>query len=165
MTARDSGAAVEVEFSAAAAERLSAGTQAHLGKPLAIMLDGQVVAAPILRAPMTGPLVISTTTRVEAEEIAAGLAPRSGVVRPRATVRIVPTEAQSVGIEGIVVMRVVVNADGSVGDVIVKTSLDRRYGIDDAAVNAVKGWKFTPAMRDGMAVPAELTVFFEFTSA
>jgi TonB family protein len=164
--ARDGGAAVEVEFSAAAAQRLAEGTQAHLGRPLAIMLDGQVVAAPVIGVPIAGTLVIpTTTTRVEAERIAAGLAPRSGVVRPRAAVRIYPSEAQSVGVEGIVAMRVVVNADGSVGDVIVTTSLDRRYGIDEAAVDAVKGWKFTPATKDGMAVPAELTIFFEFTSA
>src|SRR6185503_6433431 len=117
--------------------------------------------------PITATLVIPlTTTRAEADGIAAGLALGRGVTRPRATVRaqpLYPPEAQGAGIEGIVAMHVVVNADGSVGDVAVTTSLDRRYGTDEAAVDAVKGWTFTPATRDGIAVQAELTIFVEFS--
>jgi TonB family protein len=165
---RDGRVAVEVEFTATAAERLFAGTQGHVGKPVAVILDGRVVAAPVLRSAMGASAVITGTyTRAEAEAIAVGMAPPDpGVVRPRATVRpqpVYPVEAQSARVQGIVVMQVVVNVDGTVGDVVVTQSLDTAYGLDQAAVDAVKRWRFTPGTKGGAQVPIEMTITLEFS--
>jgi protein TonB len=66
-------------------------------------------------------------------------------------------------IEGIVEMEAVVLTDGTVGEVRVVRSLDKEFGLDDAAVEALKKWRFTPARREGIAVPVLVTVEMTFT--
>ena len=66
-------------------------------------------------------------------------------------------------IEGIVEMEAVVLTDGTVGEVRVVRSLDKQFGLDDAAVEALKKWRFTPARREGIAVPVLVTVEMTFT--
>src|SRR6266404_4272079 len=41
---------VGIEFNASGAEKMRAATGGHMGKPMAILLDGQVVMAPVVRA-------------------------------------------------------------------------------------------------------------------
>jgi TonB family protein len=55
-----------------------------------------------------------------------------------------------------------VRADGTVGEVCVVRSLDRRYGLDDEAVKALKQWQFTPCQKDGVAVPVVVEVEMTF---
>lgn len=65
---------VGVEFSQAGAEKMRRATASHVGQPLAILIDGDVVLAPVLRVPITGSAVISGDfTRDEAERIAKGI--------------------------------------------------------------------------------------------
>jgi TonB family protein len=66
-------------------------------------------------------------------------------------------------IAGDVLLAVVVKADGTVGDVTVSRSLDRKYGLDQAAVNAVEKWKFRPGTLNGQPVDVifNLTVNFK----
>jgi preprotein translocase subunit SecD len=60
-------------FPEGAAGRAQA-TSSHMGKPVAIIVDGEMVAAPLLRAPITTEVLIADNfTRAEAERIAAGL--------------------------------------------------------------------------------------------
>jgi TonB family protein len=66
-------------------------------------------------------------------------------------------------IQGTVVMDVVVQSDGSVGDVTVTRSLDKTYGLDDEAVKAMKQWTFDPGKKDGKAVPVLVQVEMSFT--
>lgn len=63
-----------------------------------------------------------------------------------------PSAARQLGIEGIVLVRVVVTVAGEVGDVSVVESSSHQI-LDDAAVEAVRKWSFEPALRDG--VPTE----------
>jgi periplasmic protein TonB len=56
-------------------------------------------------------------------------------------------EARANGVEGRLILRIVVGADGSVSDVQVQGSVDG--ALDAAAVAAVKTWTFKPAMRCG----------------
>jgi len=63
--------------------------------------------------------------------------------------------AMRAGIEGAVRLQVVVNADGTVGDVMVDRSLDRTHGLDDEAVKAAKQWQFTPGSVKG--APSQLS--------
>jgi periplasmic protein TonB len=73
-----------------------------------------------------------------------------------------PPEAMRAKVQGRVKMEMVVQADGTVGEVRVVGSLDRKFGVDDAAVKAVKEMRFTPAMKDGVAVPVLLSTEMTF---
>ena len=65
---------VVVEFSPGAAERVRRATATHIGKPMAVLIDGDVVAAPIVKSPFGQSAVISGDyTRSEAERIARGI--------------------------------------------------------------------------------------------
>jgi protein TonB len=65
-------------------------------------------------------------------------------------------------IEGDVTVECVVLADGSVGDVKVVKSLDRRFGLDEEAVKAAKLWRFEPATKGGEPVSAVVTLDLTF---
>ncbi len=69
-------------------------------------------------------------------------------------------DARRRGIEGEVVLEIVVRRDGSVGDVQVRRGLDR--GLDARAVEAVRQWRFAPAKRRGVAVDIVVEVAVEF---
>jgi protein TonB len=63
-----------------------------------------------------------------------------------------PAEAHRAGIEGTVVLRVGVRSDGGVEFVEVAQSSGHR-ALDDAAVEAVRRWRFTPGRIDGRTAP------------
>ena len=73
-------------------------------------------------------------------------------------------EAMRAKIRGRVMMEMIVRADGTVGEVRVVRSLDRKLGLDDAAVKAAKEMRFTPAMKDGVAVPVLLSSEMDFVT-
>ena len=92
--------------------------------------------------------------------------PGNGVVAPRLVKDEKPNytaAAMQEKIAGTVLLEVVVNADGKVGDVRVTQSLDREYGLDDQAVAAVKQWEFKPGTKDGVAIPVVVKVEMTFT--
>jgi len=64
-------------------------------------------------------------------------------------------------VQGNVLLDVVINTDGSVGDVKVSRSLDSRFGLDEEAIKAAKQWRFAPGMR--MGVPVRVLVTLEMT--
>jgi SecD-like export protein len=65
---------VEITLSQNGAEKMSRATQEHLGRPVAIVIDGKVVAAPTVRARIGTSAVISGNfTRAEANRIANGM--------------------------------------------------------------------------------------------
>jgi hypothetical protein len=65
---------VGVEFNAAGAEKLRRATANHIGGPVAILIDGDVVAVPVLRDPIGNSAVISGDfSRAEAERIVSGI--------------------------------------------------------------------------------------------
>ena len=72
-----------------------------------------------------------------------------------------PRRARQLGFEGTVLLDVAVNAGGGVDAVAVAASSG--YAIlDEAALNAVKKWRFTPARRGGMPVAARVQVPVRF---
>ena len=75
-----------------------------------------------------------------------------------------PPEAMRAKVQGRVKMEIVVRPDGTVGEVRVVQSLDRKFGVDDAAVKATKEMRFTPAMKDGVPVPVLLSTEMDFTT-
>ncbi len=66
--------AVAIKFNASGAEKMTAATGSHIGKHLAILLDGKVVMAPVLRSPIGASAVITGNfTKAQAERIANGI--------------------------------------------------------------------------------------------
>ncbi|MBM3985576.1 MAG: energy transducer TonB, partial [Planctomycetes bacterium] len=65
------------------------------------------------------------------------------------------------GLEGLVVVRVRVLADGTAGTAEVGES-SGHDSLDQAALEAVAGWRFSPALRDGVPVEQDLEVPVRF---
>ncbi len=89
--------------------------------------------------------------------------PGSGIEAPRLLREVVPDytdRARRAGLEGEVLLEVVVTADGGVGDVRILRRLGS--GLDEEAVSAVRQWRFEPARRQGtpVAVVVEVAVGF-----
>ena len=59
-----------------------------------------------------------------------------------------PPAARKAGLEGTVVLACIVRTDGTVGDIRIVRSLDKKFGVDEAAVAAAKQWIFEPARRN-----------------
>jgi protein TonB len=78
--------------------------------------------------------------------------------RPRYT-----PDAMRAKIQGSVFLQAVVEPDGTVGEVRVTRSLDRKFGQDDEAVKTLKKWRFTPGSKDGVAVPVLVEVQMSFS--
>lgn len=79
--------------------------------------------------------------------------PGSGISPPQLQREVKPTytdEGRRRGIEGDVVMEIVVRRDGSVGEVRLVRTLGA--GLDQRAIAAVKQWRFSPARRQGAPV-------------
>jgi TonB family protein len=70
-------------------------------------------------------------------------------------------EAMRARIQGIVKVEVVVQPDGTVGDVRILQGLDPL--LDPEAIAAVKKWRFKPGMKDGVAVPVAVEIELTFT--
>lgn len=65
---------VAVQFTSTGARRMEQATAGHVGKLVAILIDGEVVVAPVLRSPIRTSAVLSGDyTRAEAERIADGI--------------------------------------------------------------------------------------------
>ena len=66
-------------------------------------------------------------------------------------------------VEGRINLEAVVHPDGTVGEVRVVRSLDKKYGLDEQAVTAVKQWRFAPVKNDDVAVPVLVEVELTFS--
>lgn len=89
----------------------------------------------------------------------------SGPVSPASALEkvkpVYPEEARVAGIEGIVILKVVVLFDGTIGDIeILKSS--GRDDFDQAAKECVKQWKFKPAMQSGIRVTMAVQIPIKF---
>ena len=68
---------VGVRFNAAGAAKMRQATANHVGRPMAILIDGEVVAAPVLRSAVSDSALISGDfSRAEAERIVNGIGMR-----------------------------------------------------------------------------------------
>jgi len=91
--------------------------------------------------------------------------PGAGVTHPRLIKEVRPhyrSEAMKAAVQGIVGMEAVVEADGTIGKVRVVRSLDKKYGMDEEAVEALEKWRFAPGKRGGDPVPVLIEVEMTF---
>ena len=70
-----------------------------------------------------------------------------------------PSEARNTGLEGSVVLNVVIDETGTVTEVSVVQSAPL---FDDAAVVAVRQWRYVPSIRNGRPVPVTTSVTVNF---
>jgi TonB family protein len=119
-----------------------------------VVVSGVATTAAVIYVPM------HDASRQEPLKIGEGVQPPRVLheVKPEYT----PAALQA-KIQGAVWLDIVVEVDGSVGTVDVTQSLDTEYGLDDAAVDAAKQWRFEPGRKDGAAVPVQVTLEMRFT--
>jgi len=86
----------------------------------------------------------------------------SGIQAPVKTVNVAPIYpaiAQAVHAQGIVIIETTIDAEGRVSDAKVLRSIAL---LDDAALAAVRQWRFTPALLNGVPIPVIMTVTVNF---
>lgn len=86
----------------------------------------------------------------------------SGIEAPRKVVDVAPRYpefARQARREGLVILEVTINELGGVADVQVLRSAP---GLDQAAVEAVRQWRFSPARLNGTPIPVVMTVTVNF---
>jgi protein TonB len=71
-----------------------------------------------------------------------------------------PPIAQSARVQGVVIIEATIGPDGRVKDAKVLRSIPL---LDQAALDAVKQWTFTPTLLNGVPVPVIMTVTVNFT--
>jgi TonB family protein len=71
-----------------------------------------------------------------------------------------PEEAQAAGIEGVVILEIIIATDGSVLDARVLRSIPE---LDQAAIDAVLQWQYEPTLLNGEPVELEMAVTINFT--
>ena len=74
---------------------------------------------------------------------------------------IYPTLPKEAGIEGLVVVKVLVGKDGHVLDVLLSDKIQVPM-LNEAALTAARQWMFTPGMDNGRAVACWITIPFRF---
>jgi periplasmic protein TonB len=130
-------------------ERTMAGTVAGVesGRPSS-SIEGVGVAA---IAPAPPP-----------ERPAAPVRLPSGIRPPVKTVDatpVYPAIARTARVQGVVILEAVLDAGGRVDDVRVLRSIPL---LDQAAIDAVRQWRYTPTLLNGRAIPIVLTVTVSF---
>ena len=70
-----------------------------------------------------------------------------------------PPVAQAARVQGVVILEAVIGPDGRVTDVSILRSVPL---LDDAAIEAVRQWEYTPTLLNGVPVPVIMTVTVNF---
>ncbi|GBC79716.1 hypothetical protein HRbin09_00942 [bacterium HR09] len=85
------------------------------------------------------------------------------IAEPRKIVHVAPTYpeiARKARIEGVVILEIIVDKAGNVRDVRVLRGLG--MGLTEAAVEAVRQWRYEPATLNGRPVEVYITVTINF---
>jgi protein TonB len=86
------------------------------------------------------------------------------VMAPRKIVDVTPEYpalARAAGVQGVVILEVVLGTDGRVADAKVLRSIQM---LDQAAIDAVSQWEYTPTLLNGVATEVIMTVTVNFTN-
>ncbi|HEX6322434.1 MAG TPA: energy transducer TonB [Vicinamibacterales bacterium] len=71
-----------------------------------------------------------------------------------------PAEAQEARVQGIVILEAMIDVDGSIAEARVLRGVPM---LNDAALDAVRQWRYTPTLLNGVAVPVIMTMTVTFT--
>jgi len=87
-----------------------------------------------------------------------------GIIRrPQAIHQVAPVYppmAQAARVQGIVIIEATIGADGQIVNARVLRSVQL---LDQAALDAVRQWRYTPTLLNGVPVPVIMTVTVSFT--
>ena len=87
-----------------------------------------------------------------------------GSIAPPERIRYVPpvypAEAQQAKVSGVIIMQAIIDENGDVAMTKVLKSVPM---LDEAAEAALRQWKYTPTLLNGVAVPVLMTVTVTFT--
>jgi TonB family protein len=87
-----------------------------------------------------------------------------GTIKPPTKLKnvspVYPPDAQELKVQGVVIIEARIERDGTVSRARVLRSIPM---LDDAAVDAVRQWEFTPTLLNGAPVPIMMTVTVNFT--
>jgi protein TonB len=89
----------------------------------------------------------------------------SGVQAPQQIYKVnpvYPPAAEAARVQGVVILEAMIGADGRVTDARVLRSIPL---LDQAALDAVRQWQYTPTLLNGAAVPIIMTATVQFTLA
>ena len=81
-------------------------------------------------------------------------------VRIRNVVPVYPILAKRSKVQGVVIIEAIIGADGKVDNARVIRSIPL---LDDAALEAVRSWEYTPTLLNGKPTPVIMTVTVQFT--
>jgi TonB family protein len=133
-----------------------------------IMLAILVTQARVTAQTSAVPQPTASVSKAEPEQPwppAGVFRPGSGVTLPRLIKEVKPrytADALRARVQGSIWIEAVVQRDGTVGEVRVTHSLDRKFGLDEEAVTSLKSWRFTPGTKDGVPVPVLVEVEMSF---
>lgn len=112
-----------------------------------------------------GKIVIDTDLKFDIREDAEGMFDTGEFDQPpRATSRFSPSyprELKGKGVGGRVIVGALVDENGTVKDVTLKESSGHRE-LDQAAMDAIKRWRYKPAIKSGRKVPSSIVQPFNF---
>jgi protein TonB len=110
-----------------------------------------------------GVIVLGPTLPIPAPPVAKKPVRTGGDIRPPAKTKhvapIYPPIARQNGVQGTVILEAIISEEGLVRDLRVLRSLPL---LDNAAMDAVRQWQFTPTLLNGQAVPVLMTVTVTF---
>ena len=92
-------------------------------------------------------------------------ADRSGVTNPELKKKrkpFYPQKAMTRGLNGNVILEVIVRKDGTISDPVVLRSSVPDMGFEEAAIKAVLKWRYEPATLNGKSVDVYFTLFVDF---
>lgn len=147
--------------------RVSASTPSRLRVQLQPAGDVQP-----MRVPPPQPIATATGTAEAPSKLVPPLMPKQisvggGVQSARITTKVAPVypaECKTAGIEGTVILEVVIGKDGAVQTIErVNKLVDDRLA--DAAIDAVKQWKYQPTLLNGEPVEVKTQIDVNFTLA
>jgi TonB family protein len=117
----------------------------------------------LLCATLTAHAVSTSTPSVQNVRFAQEISPTDLVLPPQVLTHpaaVYTDEAQKLGIQGNVVVQAYFDADGNV--TVLKVVKGLGYGLDENALAVLKGWRFAPALRDGLPVSAVAEIEIPF---
>ena len=125
---------------------------------------GPIVFNTIVQFTAGQPLATSRTAPVTERVSADGTVRVGGGIQPPVKVKdvrpVYPQDARDAGVQGVVVIDIRIEPDGRVGSAKVLRSVPM---LDQAALDAVRQWEFTPTLLNGVPVPVMMTVTVQLT--
>jgi TonB family protein len=136
-----------------------------LTRALAIIQQEKGVSVPTVSVP-TAPTATSRMMISDSTAARAGDAPIrvGGDIKPPMKIKdvkpVYPADAMANNVQGVVIIEAIIDRDGNVSDTKVLRPVPM---LEEAAVDAVRQWKFSQTLLNGVPVPVIMTVTVSFS--